>query len=41
MIDFIALFAPHLTKDVIEKASHCHGQDELEALFEQVKLPVH
>lgn len=41
MIDFIALFAPHLTKGVIEKASHCHGQDELEALFEQVKLPVH
>lgn len=41
MVDFIALFAPHLTKDVIEKASDCHGVDELEALFEKVKLPVH
>ena len=41
MVDFIALFAPHLSKEVIEKASHCHGQDELEALFEQVKLPIH
>lgn len=41
MYDFIALFAPHLTKEVVEKATRAHNQDELDNLFQHVKLPVH
>jgi LysR family cys regulon transcriptional activator len=41
MYDFIEQFAPHLTKTVVEKAAQSHSQEELEALFAEVKLPVH
>ncbi|WP_276678983.1 HTH-type transcriptional regulator CysB [Thalassolituus oleivorans] len=41
MFDFIAAFAPHLTRDVIEKAAQCHNRQELDALFANVDLPLH
>jgi len=41
MFDFIAAFAPHLTRDVIEKAAQCHNRQELDALFANADLPSH
>ncbi|WP_276784092.1 HTH-type transcriptional regulator CysB [Thalassolituus oleivorans] len=41
MFDFIAAFAPHLTREVIEKAAQCHNCQELDALFANVDLPLH
>ena len=41
MFDFIAAFAPHLTREVIEKAAQCHNRQELDALFANVELPLH
>ncbi|MFC3679939.1 HTH-type transcriptional regulator CysB [Bacterioplanoides pacificum] len=41
MYDFIQAFAPHLSRDLVEKASHCHNRQELEALFAAVPLPEH
>jgi LysR family cys regulon transcriptional activator len=41
MFDFIAAFAPHLTREVIEKAAQCHNRQELDALFANVDLPLH
>ncbi|WP_440053392.1 HTH-type transcriptional regulator CysB [Pseudoalteromonas sp. T1lg65] len=40
MYDFIERFAPHLTKDVVEKASLLRNQEDIDALFECVELPV-
>ena len=40
MYEFMAEFAPHLTRDVIEAAFACHTKAELEALFNEVELPV-
>ena len=40
MYDFIERFAPHLTKDVVERASLLRNQDDIDALFKDVKLPV-
>ncbi|GGY42330.1 CysB family transcriptional regulator [Bacterioplanes sanyensis] len=41
MYDFIAQFAPHLTKDIIDQAAHCHNRQELEELFDSLELPEH
>jgi len=41
MYDFIQAFAPHLTRELVEKASHCHNRQELEGLFANVTLPEH
>ncbi|MEQ3634032.1 HTH-type transcriptional regulator CysB [Thalassolituus sp.] len=41
MFDFIAAFAPHLTREIIEKAAQCHNRQELDALFANVDLPLH
>jgi len=41
MYDFIQAFAPHLTRELVEKASHCHNRQELEGLFDNVTLPEH
>ena len=40
MYDFIERFAPHLTKDVVERASLLRNQDDVDALFADVKLPI-
>ena len=39
MYDFIAQFAPHLTKDIIHDAVSLHNKAEVEELFSQVQLP--
>lgn len=41
MYDFIAMFAPHLTKEIVEEAYQRHTRLEMEELFEHVELPVY
>lgn len=41
MTSFIERFAPHLTPSVQAKAIQCRNQDEVNALFEKVELPVY
>ncbi|MEZ5565087.1 MAG: LysR substrate-binding domain-containing protein [Gammaproteobacteria bacterium] len=40
MVDFIALFAPHLTPDVTRKAAQLPTQAEVDALFDNDALPM-
>jgi LysR family transcriptional regulator, cys regulon transcriptional activator len=39
MYDFIEMFSPHLTKDVVDQAHQCRGREELEGLFAGTELP--
>ncbi len=39
MYEFIELFAPHLTRDVVEEAFARHSKTELDALFADLELP--
>lgn len=39
MYDFIHLFAPHLTKELINTAYQCKNKVELEALFDAIEIP--
>ena len=41
MYEFIEAFAPHLTREMIDRALQCSSKLELEALFYGVELPVH
>ncbi|MCD8521562.1 MAG: HTH-type transcriptional regulator CysB [Saccharospirillaceae bacterium] len=41
MFDFISAFAPHLTRDLVERAAQCHNKQEIEDLFAGVVLPQH
>ena len=41
MYEFIELFAPHLTREVVDKAWQLQGKAEVEALFEGVELPTY
>jgi len=41
MYEFIELFAPHLTRDIVDAACERHNSAEVEALFEQVELPTY
>ncbi|KAA9001847.1 HTH-type transcriptional regulator CysB [Affinibrenneria salicis] len=40
MYDFIARFAPHLTRDVVDTAVSLRSNEEIEAMFKDVELPV-
>jgi LysR family cys regulon transcriptional activator len=40
MYEFIERFAPHLTRDVVEKACLMRNQDEIDRMFANVTLPV-
>jgi LysR family transcriptional regulator, cys regulon transcriptional activator len=40
MYDFIERFAPHLTKDVVEKANLLRNQEEIDRMFDRFELPV-
>ncbi|MDX1653837.1 MAG: HTH-type transcriptional regulator CysB [Candidatus Competibacteraceae bacterium] len=40
MFDFIELFAPHLTPQVVQAAERTQSNEEVAALFENVELPV-
>lgn len=39
--DFIELFAPHLEYPLVEKAKSMRDKADIDALFEEIKLPVH
>jgi LysR family cys regulon transcriptional activator len=41
MYDFIELFAPHLTRDVVQAAFTRHSKVELDDLFSHLELPVY
>ncbi len=41
MFDFIQMFAPHLTRELVEETSYRHSRAELEELFKDIELPVH
>tara|TARA_S200000501_G_scaffold378924_1_gene445046 strand:- start:1850 stop:2824 length:975 start_codon:yes stop_codon:yes gene_type:complete len=41
MYDFIRMFAPHLTKDIVEQAYLCSNKVEIDELFEHVELPLY
>ena len=41
MYDFVELFAPHLTKDLVDKAYQCQSKLELDALFADIELPTY
>jgi len=40
MYDFIQRFAPHLTRDVVDRAIALRSNEEIEAMFKDIKLPV-
>jgi LysR family cys regulon transcriptional activator len=40
MYDFIELFAPHLTREVVESAFSKSSRAELEDLFNEIDLPI-
>ena len=40
MYEFIERFAPHLTKELVERASLLRNQDEVDDLFKDIELPV-
>lgn len=41
MYDFISLFAPHLGREVVEKAVQCHTAEELDELFRGMQMPTY
>ncbi|MDQ2694827.1 MAG: HTH-type transcriptional regulator CysB [Pseudomonadota bacterium] len=41
MFDFISLFAPHLSREVVTAAVRCESQEDLNALFDELALPVY
>ena len=41
MYDFIELFAPHLTREVVDAAFAHHSKTELEELFSHLELPTY
>jgi len=41
MYDFINLFAPHLTRDVVDAAVRCSSEEELEELFRDLEMPTY
>ena len=41
MYDFIRLFAPHLTRELVDRAVAAATKDELERLFNEAGLPEH
>ena len=40
MYEFLQLLAPHLTRALVDRAASCDRQEEVEALFEHLELPV-
>jgi LysR family cys regulon transcriptional activator len=40
MLDFVQLFAPHITADQLEQTRHVRSQDDIDKLFEDAELPI-
>ncbi|WP_430462562.1 HTH-type transcriptional regulator CysB [Thalassolituus sp. LLYu03] len=41
MFDFIQAFAPHLKRDLVERAALCHNKQEVDDIFRGINLPEH
>ena len=41
MYDFVELFAPHLTRELVDQAYQCHSKQELDELFAPIELPTY
>jgi len=41
MYDFIELFAPHLTRELVQRAFEAQSRHEVDKLFGDIELPVH
>ena len=41
LYDFIEMFAPHLTRKMIEQAMQCKTQPEVDQMFEKIELPLY
>ncbi|WP_323844429.1 HTH-type transcriptional regulator CysB [Microbulbifer magnicolonia] len=41
MYDFIQQFAPHLTRELIDRAAHATSRSEVDELFSSIELPVY
>lgn len=39
MYDFVEMFSPHLTRDVVDQAAQCRSKEELDDLFAGQELP--
>jgi len=40
MLDFVQLFAPHITTDQLEQTRHVRSQDDIDKLFASAELPI-
>jgi hypothetical protein len=40
MLDFVALFAPHITADQLEQTRHARSQDDIDKLYGDASLPM-
>jgi LysR family cys regulon transcriptional activator len=40
MYDFMHLMAPHLTRQMVDRAALCVSQEEVDALFQTIQLPI-
>jgi hypothetical protein len=40
MVDFAALFAPHLLPELTQRAASMESQPEVDELFQEVSLPL-
>jgi LysR family cys regulon transcriptional activator len=40
MLDFIRLFAPHITEEQLEQTRHAHSQADIDKLYRDARLPV-
>ncbi len=40
MLDFVKLFAPHITADQLERTRHARSQSEIDSIFDDAELPV-
>ena len=40
MLDFVKLFAPHITADQLERTRHARSQNEIDSIFDDAELPI-
>jgi LysR family cys regulon transcriptional activator len=40
MLDFVSLFAPHITAEQLEQVRHARSQEDIDILFAEAQLPV-
>ena len=40
MLDFVKLFAPHISADQLERTRHARSQDEIDGIFDDAELPI-